>query len=266
MSSANNPHRWRQGSFVLAEELQKFGFEFPGEGNVEYCVVISHDCDISRSEELEPNIEVMPIRQIESCSGESTRGKNPRKLHIEVDYLFEDGDGSEKRLFELLASQKRLVRKDALLEISPLSELLLSPTQKAALQLWLAKRYRRSAFPDKFNERLRKSGVDKKMLKQLGRSKGAIIEVFFDLGDMVEEELSDDDECYPLTIIILYDPDEAGADGIAVELASAWSSMFRAKFKDGGRWREIELKDVLKISTSAFTFDQILKVRAWSND
>lgn len=45
-------------------------------------VVISHDCDIARLQEIEPYVEVIIGKKVNQAAGDLTHGKNPRKIHI----------------------------------------------------------------------------------------------------------------------------------------------------------------------------------------
>lgn len=107
--------------------------------------VLSQDCDILNSSlQKEPVVELISANQIAQCTNEFTTGKNPRQLHIKL------AQGSQHLEF---LPHNRLFIARTYLEKYLVSETGLSKQQLKILVLWTAKRYKRSAFPDTFNER-----------------------------------------------------------------------------------------------------------------
>ncbi|MBA55345.1 MAG: hypothetical protein CMK89_12895 [Pseudomonadales bacterium] len=128
-------------------------------------------------------------------------------------------------------------------------------------QRWLASRYRRSAFPDEFEQRLTKHKLDKKIAdagKKLGSDVAAI---FFDLAN--EEAATN--ETYLLGITIMYqtDDDPERAREAANSLKEKIENAFKAKLYNDtdDAWQDIELEYVDIISDEALSYrmSQILK-------
>ena len=69
-------------------------------------IVISHDCDLVQTPSVEPNVEIIVGRAIESPDGSFTYSKNPRKLHLECTA------GTQRFLVELVATDKMAVPKE----------------------------------------------------------------------------------------------------------------------------------------------------------
>ncbi len=67
--------------------------------------------------------------------------KNARKLHV-------DFEGEAAFWAEFEATAKAAIAKRQLNEFAPRADSRLSPEKQAIFQMWLASRYRRSAFPD----------------------------------------------------------------------------------------------------------------------
>jgi hypothetical protein len=163
-------------------------------------VVVSHDCDIASSLGNEPEIEIIVGQEI-TALGADTNAKTARRLHID----FHTPNGPIA--VELLAKNKATVSKESLLHFSPKADWKLSPSDLVTLQLWLAARYRRAAFADEFESRLKAkpARLDKKIAKSLEAPSEYVLAVFFDVDDGTETNRSGPDDIYDLRITLLYD-------------------------------------------------------------
>ena len=111
-------------------------------------VVISHDCDLMKPLEVEPQVELIYGGSKDKMNVGFANAKSPRMLHLEYE------QHGEKRILELSALKKILVDKRKLIGADPDRDAILSPTDLQTLQAWLAARYNRAAFPDDLDLRL----------------------------------------------------------------------------------------------------------------
>lgn len=244
---------WRQGKFLTKDSANALGLS-AGDATC-LVVVASHDCDLSQLPESEPYVEVVVGREItkDKFNGNFTNGKNARKLHLPI-------EGADTSYIEIEVLSKKSVLKTDLASHVPSNASLSNPS-KVIFQRWLASRYRRSAFPDEFEQRLTKHKLDKKIAdagKKLGSDVAAI---FFDLAN--EEAATN--ETYLLGITIMYqtDDDPERAREAANSLKEKIENAFKAKLYNDtdDAWQDIELEYVDIISDEALSYrmSQILK-------
>src|SRR5208337_1509515 len=180
---------WRQGSVIpsdIAVMLLLFGEE---EASTKAAVVISHDCDLAQASEVEPWIEVIVGTRIAQANGNYTHAKTARRLHL----YFEEG--GKETIVDLQAGGKTQVKKERLTEHSPDENFRLDGKQNAILQTWLAARYRRAAFPDEFERRLKAARLHEAIAKILKPLEADIVAIFFDVDEgqsAVERDGPDD--------------------------------------------------------------------------
>jgi hypothetical protein len=254
---------WRQGHLLPDEALGAFGFT---ESADTLAIVISHDCDVVQVPTIEPNAELIVGRSIQNSDGNCTHSKNPRKLHLECT------KGQKRTLIELLATNKRTVPKEGkpgLISYTPREDIQLSREELVILQQWLAARYRRSAFPDEFDNRLNKTGLRDQISHILKRQGTHIRAVFFDVDDGEEIVHHGPEDPYKLTISLLYStqiaPDEA--ERAAKEASKLIQSAFKAKCRsEGAHWTWIELADCETLADTAMTIDQASFLKKWQTD
>jgi hypothetical protein len=143
----------------------------------------------------------------------------------------------------------------------------LTPENRSVLQRWLAARYRRAAFPDEFERRLRETGVDervKKIVEPLGTH---LIAIFFDVDEGRELERKGADDPYILRIDLLYstERDPIAALNAAEQAASAISAAFRERcFVAGKGWQGLELVSCEPISDEAMTYRMSTQLKKWN--
>jgi hypothetical protein len=151
---------WRQGHVLAGETIDKLGLR-DTRAPERTVVVITHDCDLAASPDKEPDIEVIIGRLVEKADGNFTHAKSPRVLHL----AFTTPGGP--RVVELAATNKARIAKTDLIDHAPRRGWELDPTGLSILQRWLAARYRRTAFPDAFEELLNRSGASARLTKIL---------------------------------------------------------------------------------------------------
>ncbi|MDA8119408.1 MAG: hypothetical protein M0Z85_05015 [Gammaproteobacteria bacterium] len=260
---------WRQGLWLSADSTQALGFlplEPAGELAV---VVISHDCDLAQSPEGEPVVEVIVGRVVAEANGTYTNTKNLRRLHLPCTA------GTRQVTVELDATGKRLVDKlasDATSGLAghvPEPSVRLKPEELRILQMWLAARYRRAAFPDEFDRRLKDETKLAERLGKLLRSTGSHISaLFFEVDGHREMPHSGADDPYELHIVVVYSTqhDPAAAQQAAEGSAAQIKGEFAKQCKVTGQWRWIELVDVEVLSDEAITYAMSQRLLKWQAD
>ncbi|MBI2779067.1 MAG: hypothetical protein HYX62_04695 [Gammaproteobacteria bacterium] len=225
--------KYRQG-VVLTEAVAEQALAGIGFG--QRAVVISHDCDIASDTNKEPNIEVLLATVVTDENHAFLQAKNPRQLHL---VFVHQGN---KCVLDLRATEKRCVHKENLIDTDPDPDFLLTENNRQILQRWLAARYRRHAFPDKLNNRIKHSfGKAEEWLKKKG---AGIIAVYIDYQPR-NEELSDSAP-YELWVYVV--ADSSAVDGMEQAKALA------AKLEEGlAETKGVDLREIEAKSDLEFT-------------
>lgn len=254
---------WRQGHALPTEAAKAAGLFTEAQTDL-VAIIISHDCDVAQHASIEPMVEVIAGRRITTADGNYTYAKNARRLHLTftggVDHLVADFQATRKTQFA----------KDQLAAYEPVETIKLTPIERNIVQRWLAARYRRSAFPDEFDRRLERTGVQDRLSRILKSSGTFIAAIYFDVdqGENVSRVGSDDP--YVLAVYVLYsteiDPDaaERTAEAAAQSIRKAFRD--RCLSKGTGRWHDIELVECEAISDQAMTVQQAESLKRWSAD
>ncbi len=254
---------WRQGCVLSEEAVTAIGLQHRIHPDKTVVIVITHGCDLAQPTDKEPHVEVIIGRQISKLNGSNTHAKSPRTLHIEF-------EGTEPLLAEFVVTEKHIVAKQALVAFEPDANVRLSPDNLSTLQLWLASRYRRSAFPDEFERRLVESKLAEKITKAVKPHSVMITAVFFDVDEGREVDRAGQDDVYTLDIILLHatEPDFFAAEKSVIEVKASIESAFKKKFFDqkSGNWKGIELRYVDAISEVALTYRQSKLLKKWRLD
>ena len=250
--------KWRQGSILKQEDAKKLGLVLPNNPNTR-AIVISHDCDLPNDKE--PEVEVIIGLVVSKIDPNYVRVHNVRCLHLTYDSTKDIG----KHFFiELRHRERRVVEKDQFSRAkAPDSTLCLPEDEKQALKQWLAAHYWRPAFPNAFEDRLRKSihkdTVEKKMAKILARANQYLAAVFFDLGKGRHSELPEN-EPYYLKITIVYDhrqvsvfEKEKNARIIAEDAAIKITELFHCVFGDPSVAKALVLETCLAVADNQFS-------------
>lgn len=260
MTDWNRATEWRQGHVLTDQTVADLGLcddQVPENALV---VVISHDCDIANSTQVEPDIEVIIGTKVSTANGNLTHTKNPRKLHIS----FEGGE--RLCIAELVAIKKRLIQKHLLIAHPPSEDFRLNPKGIGVLQRWLAARYRRAAFPDAFERRIKANGLAEKLQKILKPSGKHIRTIFFDVDDGEEIMRQSPEDTYSLKVLVVYatDPSPQDAEAAAAGAKTELESAFKECFCDAkGKWRDIELVYCEVISDEALSYHQSQYFKEW---
>ncbi|WP_395024582.1 hypothetical protein [Comamonas odontotermitis] len=258
----NRDTPWRQGHLLCSEAIKAFNL---GDTNQTLAIVATHDCDLAQSPDGEPNIEIIVGSLINEANGNVTHAKNSRKLHLEF-------IGEQPLWSEFQATAKISIDKMELNKFKPRLDFLLSPENSAVFQMWLASRYRRSAFPDEFERRLVKEcKLAEKIAKAVKPHGERIVGVFFDVDEGVETTRNGPDDTYTLDIVILHSADIEPASTPSQDAASAAAKAIEDSFQDKlfkptGTWQHIELRFCESISEATLTYQQFKQMKRWRLD
>jgi hypothetical protein len=255
----NRDTPWRQGHLLGNDAIETLGLHHAVAPDQTLVIVASHDCDLAQAPEGEPVVEVVLGRLVAYKDGNCTHAKNARKLHVEF-----TGDTVFWAEFE--ATEKRSIDKRALNKFSPRPETRLSPADHAIFQMWLASRYRRSAFPNEFERRLKEFKLHEKVAKAVKPHGELIVGVFFEVDEGNEVTRNSPDDTYTLDITILHtaDPDFDMAEKAAETAANAIKKAFKEKLFDPTRtWRHIELRFCDPVAESVLTYQQFKQLKRW---
>jgi hypothetical protein len=246
---------WRQGHVLCAKA--RAALELHSVDAEATCVVvISHDCDLANDDlHAEQHVEVIIGRVVSAADGNYSWGKAPRTLHLPM-----QRNGTTVTV-ELVTTCKRLVSKDALAGFEPDGAFVLDGKGLDVLRSWLSSRYRRAAFPDAFVRRMDKTGVSKRLAKNLEPHGALISFVYFNLDDGRVLERPDG-EPYELSIVLVYPPgDDAEMSAeMADDLAEAVKEDCDARLTDK---KQITIKSCIAISEDDLPVSRVRALTQW---
>lgn len=185
-SGATRFSGWRQGNLAEdadSERLLSAAVDLcrrPAAGKRRF-VAISQDCDLLADELREPYAEFVAGCEIDGDKPEYRNGRNPRVLHVKI---------AADRWLEISIHDRFRVSKSALAQLRIDRTAGVAGVDLEALTGWIAKRYTRAAFPDTFNNRLKRA--DKALEKLFKSKKGrAVTAIFLNCADRELSEAED---------------------------------------------------------------------------
>lgn len=263
MAEWNRDTPWRQGHLLGSDAVAALGLRHCIEPEQTLVIVASHDCDLTQHPDGEPVVEVVVGRLLADKDGTYAHSKSARKLHVEF-------AGSSACWGEFEATAKVTLDKWLLNEFKPRTDATLSPEDQATFQMWLASRYRRSAFPDEFERRLiRETKLHDKIAKAVKPLGELISGIFFDVDEGVEVTRVGPDDTYILDITIMHraEPDFDTAEKAADTAAKAIEKAFKEKlFAPTKTWQHIELRSCEPLSDSVLTYEVFKQLKRWRLD
>lgn len=186
---------WRQGSVIdpvtvpipapVPNGIEQAGL--PDMGDDGLWVVISHDCDVTNASfGHEPIVELIFAARLSEGDqdGNLQWAKNTRSIQFEI------GEAAYRSDIH----QRVTVDRRLLSSLRP-AEQTLSPETVRLLANWVSKRYRRAAFADEFNERVRKAASK---IRDKGKKKGQWISGLYLL---VSDDELPGEQPYQITLI-----------------------------------------------------------------
>ena len=256
---------WRQGRLLGPEAVRSLGLACPIAPEQTLVAVASHDCDLAQEPGTEPMVEVVVGHAIDEkkVDGNLLHSKNPRRLHLEY-------GGTPALWAEFEATGKTAVQKAALEGHAPRTDVRLEPRSLVTFQMWLASRYRRSAFPDEFDRRLtQETNLAERISKVVKPHGDQILGVFFDVDDGEDIDRSGPDDPYVLDILVLHaaEPEPLAAGRAAANAAAEIKRAFRERLLlPTGQWRQIELHACEAVSEAVLSYQQFRALKRWRLD
>jgi hypothetical protein len=248
---------WRQGDLLTREAAAALGL-VAAVDEERRVIVITHDCDLPHGSEL--YIEVIVAELVVKEDPQLSYAKNPRRLHIAY-----EGISAAPLILELRHGDRRSVPKGDFAERAVKDHsLALSIEAKRVLKQWLAARYGRPAFPNEFEERLRKRKVERKIAKILEHDAKYLIGLFFDLGEQRGTEVVEG-EPYALSVSVVYDANEGGVDarGAAERVAMQLRELFENTYGKPDVATEIALDACEAVADTYLTLADLRRVDQW---
>jgi hypothetical protein len=253
---------WRQGHLLTRESTAELVLKCPLEGTV-VAVVASHDCDIANDKEL--TVEVIVGVLLEKCDKQFLRARNVRELHYRVPATFGEGHFIALRHEHLV----RVPRAQFLTSARRDDRYEIDPDEKRALKQWLAARYGRPAFPDRFEAHLRKEvrkrKVERAITDLVSDEESLLVGIFFDLGDYRSED-PPTGEPFILRIYVVYDA--SGSIGTtarpyAEDVARRLEALFLEAYGSSEDATEIALEKCTAVADLSFTLADIRRSDQW---
>jgi len=187
-------HGWQQGALICSSSFELSELKPPhvSISETDLLLVITQTCDlINPSFEKEPVFEVLLLkRRLSQADRRCKDGQNPREIHMDIEY--EECAG----LYVAKPFERFFIDRTTIKSLTPMY--FLSDAQRVTVVDWLAKRYKRIAFPDEFDSRWkpRKEKIKKIMHNELAMVKGVYLKI------IPFKELSTEEE-YKLEVILL---------------------------------------------------------------
>lgn len=240
----------RQGSILPRTVRDRLGLSRIGDNHDPIIIVISHSCDLVKPCGIEPHVELIPGQSRDDFRPGLPHGQSPHTLQVEYE------QNHAKKVLELRAVDKFRIDKTKLVNLDPDPDLVIEQKGLHTLQLWLAARYNRAAFPDDLDRRMKPM---KKKLQSLDAE--AIIGVWMKYSP--DENRLDEDVPYELWIKIVYSTSVFDAKAKAEQEAKKLRASFEKSFLDGYLWRSVDLQTCEAIPDTAFTVRDLIDYKQW---
>lgn len=254
---------WRQGD-LLTCEAAAVGL-VSAMDQEHRVIVITHDCDLPHESELCVEVIVAELVVKEpKPDPQLSYAKNPRRLHLAY-----EGTEAAPLILELRHVDRRSVPKGDFAERAVKDNSLALPVEaKRALKQWLAARYGRPAFPNAFEERLRKRAGSRTVEQQIARilepAAKYLVGLFFDLGEQRGAEAVEE-EPYALSMSVVYDATEGGSNArlSAERVAGHLRELFEKTYGKPDVATEIALDACEAVADTRLTLADLRRVDQW---
>jgi hypothetical protein len=257
---------WRQGDLLAPDAAAKLTALNGAVREGCRVVVITHDCDLPNDRET--SVEVIVTDVVAAANPQFSYAKHPRRLHLGYEIA-----GGQSIVVELRHAERCIVSKAEFAKHATKDGNASLPVDaKRALKQWLAARYGRPAFPNAFEDRLRKSvGKKNTVEQQIGKilepEAKHLVGLFFDLGEQRSVEVPAG-EPYALSISVVYDATEGGTQArqSAEKVASQLRALFEQAYGKPDAATEIALDDCVAIADTSITLANLRRVDQWRLD
>lgn len=255
---------WRQGDLLTCETAAALGLAGADEQG-HRVIVITHDCDLPHDSELLVEVIVADLVVKEpKPDPQFSYAKNPRRLHLTY-----EGTEAAPLILELRHADRCSVPKGDFVERAVKDHSFKLPVDaKRTLKQWLAARYGRPAFPNAFEERLRKlSGkrtVEQLIAKILEPEAKYLVGLFFDLGEQRGAEAGEG-EPYALSVSVVYDATEGAGNArfSAERVAGRLRELFEKAYGKPGDATEIALDQCEAVADTHLSLSDLRRVDQW---
>lgn len=240
-------HGWRQGSLLPPELVANLAAQdlLPAESSDLDFIIVSHTCDvIHESLENEPSVEVLVVRKIEQLEGNFSRGKNPRRIHFEF----------EGATYEGVIHKRISLPREILLGSTP--RVTLPPSLCKLLGRWISKRYSRAAFPNAFEDRIRKAHGD--FQKILSPASKHISGIYL----LIEDAELPGDQEYEISIFATVPEPQAGNPLLMAKAAEALARLATRMNECDG----INVFETDALSTRDLSLHSLEELKRWDYD
>lgn len=137
---------WTQGAVIESSEDVGKSFDLPEDGCDAY-VLVSHSCDVlAYKYDAEPLVEFIGGKYSPKENKSVAHRRHPRQLQLPI-------DGGRQSHLTINIKYRYLINRNLLVNV-PASKIILVDDSLLELQMWMAARYRRTAFPDTYIERV----------------------------------------------------------------------------------------------------------------
>lgn len=255
---------WRQGDLLACEAATALNLVCEAD-QIHRVIVITHDCDLPHENEL--CVEVILAELVVEAPKPDPRftyAKNPRRLQLAY-----EGTDAAPLILELRHGNRRnLPKSDFADHAVKDNNFALSVDAKRTLKQWLAARYGRPAFPNAFEERLRrhsgKRTVEQRIAKILEPDAKHLVGLFFDLGDQRGSEAREG-EPYSLSVSVVYDSTEGGTEArlSAERVAAQLHDLFEETYGRPGVATDIALDACGAVADTRLTLADLRRVDQW---
>ena len=254
---------WRQGDLLTQETAARLMALNCAVSEERRVVVITHDCDIPHDGET--SVEVIVADVVNAPNPQFSYAKNPRKLHLGYEIA-----GGQSIVVELRHAERRIVSKAEFAKHAAKDGTASLPVDaKRALKQWLAARYGRPAFPNAFEDRLRKSvGKKNTVERQIGKilepEAKHLVGLFFELGEQRSAEVPAS-EPYALSISVVYDATEGSTQArqSAEKVARQLRELFEQVYGKPDSASEIALDACEAVADTSITLADLRRVDQW---
>jgi hypothetical protein len=250
---------WRQGDLLTRESAAALDLVAAAD-EARRVIVVTHDCDLPHESELCVEVIVAEVVEDPRPDPQLSYAKNPRRLHLAY-----EGIDAASVILELRHGDRHSVPKADFAERAVNDNSLALPVDaKRVLKQWLAARYGRPAFPNEFEERLRKGKVERKIAKILEPDAKYLVGLFFDLGEQRSTEAVEGAP-YALSVSVVYDAKEGGADarGAAERVATQLRELFENTYGKPDVATEIALDACEAVADTYLTLADLRRVDQW---
>lgn len=255
---------WRQGDLLTCEAATALNLLCEADQS-HRVIVITHDCDLPHESEL--CVEVIVAELVVKSpkpDPQFSYAKNPRRLQLAY-----RGDVAAPLIIELRHGNRRSVpKRDFANHAVKDNSFALPVDAKRTLKQWLAARYGRPAFPNAFEERLRrlsgKRTVEQQIAKILEPDAKHLVGLFFDLGNQRGSEVSEG-EPYALSVSVVYDSTEGGTEArlSAERVASQLHDLFEGTYGKPDVATDIALEACAAVADTRLTLADLRRVDQW---